>query len=112
MFLSVLFLARRLISSNELMKGKEQAEKIGKNAAEKLYKYLKPQKPVGPHLADQLIPYIGLAKGHSVIEVSEITKHTLTNIWVAEQLLNIHYYVKGDEGEPGTISVSGIGYKA
>lgn len=101
--------SRGIVSASGLMDKKAQAEEVGAKAANDLLSFLKPERPVGPFLADQLIPFMGLARGKSSIRVSEITAHTLTNIWVAEQLLDLHYYVSGKEGEPGTISVTGLG---
>ncbi|MBR9707675.1 MAG: RNA 3'-terminal phosphate cyclase [Candidatus Diapherotrites archaeon] len=100
-----------LLSSSAVIEKDERAVETGKQAARQLLEYLKPKMPVGPHLADQLIPFMGLAKGKSTINIAKITKHTLTNVWVAEQLLDLHYYVRGKEGEPGTVSVHGLGLK-
>jgi len=40
------------------------------------------------YLADQLLPYLALSGKRSKIEVSEITNHFKTNIWVIEKFLN------------------------
>ena len=65
-------------------KGK-RAEIVGKEAAEKLEKEIISKAPVDSHTADNLIPFIGLFGG--AIMVSEITNHTLTNIYTAERFL-------------------------
>ncbi len=65
-------------------KGKP-AEKVGIEAAEMLAKEIKSGAPVDKCLADNLIPFLALFGGK--IKVSEISSHTLTNIYAAEQFL-------------------------
>jgi RNA 3'-terminal phosphate cyclase len=65
---------------------------------------------VDAHLCDQLIPYMALAEGRSVIAASKITRHALTNIFVVEQFLPVKFRVSGAEGSSGSIEVEGIGF--
>ncbi|VVB81965.1 RNA 3'-terminal phosphate cyclase [uncultured archaeon] len=69
------------------------AEKVGTEAAENLLKEM--NAPVDAHLADNLIPLMALCKP-SRITVSQITKHTETNIWVVEQFLGKMFKVEGN----------------
>lgn len=71
-------------------KGK-QSEEIGKEAVDNLAREIKSGAPVDSHLEDNLIPFLGLFGGR--IKVPEITKHTLTNIYVTEQFLNVKFNV-------------------
>lgn len=89
-------------------KGKP-AEKVGKEAAEAFLKELDSEKPVDKFLADQLIPFMAIAKGYSTIECSEITQHILTNISVVEKFLEVKFDLKGKTGEKGEIHVKGLG---
>lgn len=66
------------------------AEKVGGQAATELLDELSSRSSVDVHLADQLIPYMGLAKGGS-FTVREISSHTATNIWVTEQFLDVKF---------------------
>jgi len=68
------------------------AEKVGEEAANKLLKEIKSNACVDKHLADQLIPYMGLWGGK--IKTSEITQHTKTNIWVTEKFLPVKFEIK------------------
>ena len=61
-----------------------QAEQVGQAAAAALAEELKTGAAVDEHLADQLIIYMVLADGHSVITASKITGHTLTGIRLVE----------------------------
>jgi len=63
----------------------KRSEQVGKQAADELIKEIESKAPVDKHLADNLIPFIALLGGK--IKVSEITNHTLTNIYVCEQFL-------------------------
>ncbi|OGP24817.1 MAG: hypothetical protein A2067_03525 [Deltaproteobacteria bacterium GWB2_42_7] len=62
-----------------------------------------------PHLADQIVLYMALAKGNSSFTTTRITNHLLTNIWVIEKFLPVKFEVKGNIGEEGIVLVSGIG---
>jgi RNA 3'-phosphate cyclase len=90
---------------------KTSGEKAGKLAAEALLQELKSKKPVDFHLADQLIPFMALAKGRSTFETSKLTHHTLNNIAVTEKFLDVKFSVKGKINEKAEISVKGTGFK-
>lgn len=87
------------------------AEKVGEEAAIKLLDELKSNAPLDSHLGDILIPFMAVAEPRSTISVSQITMHTLTNIHVAEQILNVKFQVQGKIGETGTVSVDGTNLK-
>ncbi|MBM4452800.1 MAG: hypothetical protein FJ024_10065, partial [Chloroflexi bacterium] len=63
---------------------------------------------VDPHLADQLILPLALAAGPSAFTTSQITQHLLTNIWVVEQFLSVHFQIEGQEGAPGRVMVTPV----
>ncbi|WP_135610220.1 RNA 3'-terminal phosphate cyclase [Methanococcoides sp. AM1] len=69
------------------------AEKVGAQAAAELLDEISSRSSVDVHLADQLIPYMGLAKGGS-FTVREISSHTATNIWVTEQFLDVKFKIQ------------------
>ena len=83
---------------------------VGKEAAEKLLSEISAGKAVDSHAADQLIPFMALAKGKSTIHCSRLTKHCLTNIAVCEKILGVKFDVKGKLEKPAEISVEGIGF--
>ncbi|MHA1129263.1 MAG: RNA 3'-terminal phosphate cyclase [Candidatus Helarchaeota archaeon] len=68
-------------------KGKP-AEQIGTECAKYLSKTAQKKATADRFFADQIIPFMALAKGVSIIQPYEITKHTKTNIWLVEQFLN------------------------
>ncbi len=83
----------------------KRAEKVADEACDDLLRFMHSDAAVDPHLADQLIPYLALAKEPSTFTVSSITKHLLTNIWVVKQFLQTRVSVEGAEGRWGKVTV-------
>jgi RNA 3'-terminal phosphate cyclase (ATP) len=101
-----------LIGADALGKRGLPAEKVGATAASKLLKELDSEMPVDLHLADMLIPYMAVADGTSEIKTSRLTLHTVTNIAIAERLMDVKFNVEGEVGKPGTIIVKGLGLRS
>ena len=72
------------------------AEKVGQAASGEIIAELGSGAAVDVHLADQLIPYMGLA-GNGSFTVREVSEHTRTNIWVVEQFLGVEFGVEEQE---------------
>ncbi|MBZ9569684.1 RNA 3'-terminal phosphate cyclase [Patescibacteria group bacterium] len=85
-----------VIGTDNLGKLGKRAEDVGKEAALELLKEQKTQACLDKHLADQILPYLVLAKGKSEIFVSEITNHCKTNIWVIEKFIEGKFKVEGN----------------
>ena len=85
---------KTIIGTDNLGKLGLRAEDVGKEAALQLLKEQKSQGCLDKHLADQILPYLALASGKSQITVSEITRHSQTNIWVIEQFSKGRFAVK------------------
>jgi len=100
-----------VLSGDSLGRPGKTSETVGQEAAQRLLEQLRTQKPVDSHLADQLIVYMAVADGTSRIEVTELTAHALTSIYVAEQITGARFSVEGEEGTPGLISCQGTGLK-
>jgi len=66
--------------------------------------------PVDEHLADQLLLPLALAAGRSQFRAARITQHLLTNAHIIRSFIPAQITVAGDEGEPGTVVVDGIGF--
>jgi RNA 3'-terminal phosphate cyclase (ATP) len=99
------------LGSNALGEKGKPAEKVGKEAAQKLLLELESENPVDSHCADQLLLFMALAKGKSEIAATKFTEHCKTNIAVIEQLLPVKFDVLGELNKPAIISVEGIGFK-
>lgn len=88
------------------------AEAVADEASDGFLAHLRSAGAVDPHLADQLVPYMALARGPSRLTTSSISAHLLTNIWVVEQFLPNRFAVQGEEGKVGSVAVEGIGWLA
>ncbi|MBW1740464.1 MAG: RNA 3'-phosphate cyclase [Deltaproteobacteria bacterium] len=87
-------------------KGKP-AEQVADDACLDFFEFMASGAVVDDHLADQLVLYMALSKGHSSLTAGRITKHLMTNMWVIEQFLPTKFEV--DE-ETGRVSVEGVGF--
>ena len=101
-----------ILSGSAIGKKGLPAEQVGKQAAESLLKQLSPKRPCDSFLADQLIPFMALAKGKSEIHTTKLTNHCLTNISVVEKFLPAKFEVEGTLGKPAAISIQGASFQA
>ena len=79
------------VGSDILGEKNKRAEVVGEECAQELNRALASCAPVDKHLADQLMPLLGIVGGE--IFVQEISNHTLTNIYVTEQFLDVKFVV-------------------
>jgi len=75
-----------------------RAELVGVEAAENILSELGAASTVDRHLADQLIPFMALARGRSEIRVREMTGHLRTNISVVEAFKGRIFEIEACEG--------------
>ncbi|MDD5044401.1 MAG: RNA 3'-terminal phosphate cyclase [Candidatus Omnitrophica bacterium] len=73
---------------------KRPAEEVAQEASAKLKKEIDSLAAADTHLADNLIPWMGILGGE--IKTSEISRHTQTNIWVCEQFFGKIFTVEGN----------------
>lgn len=85
------------------------AERVGQEAAEAFCAFHETGAAVDLHLADQLLPYLALAAGDSVLLAEGATEHQRTNAWVISQFLPVHIEFSGDA--PVRIHVTGTGHQ-
>ncbi|MCK4857277.1 MAG: RNA 3'-phosphate cyclase [candidate division Zixibacteria bacterium] len=81
------------------------AEKVAHRTVEDLNNFLGKSVCLDNYLADQLIPYIALCGERVEMNVSRITTHLLTNLWVVKKFLPIDYELKGPHDLPGTLVI-------
>jgi RNA 3'-terminal phosphate cyclase (ATP) len=86
-------------------KGK-RAENVANEACDECIKFLHSRGVIDIYLADQLVLYMALARGRSILITERITEHLLTNIWVIQQFLPVSFDI---EKETGKIEVDGKG---
>ncbi len=87
------------------------AEEVGRQAARQLVEEIKSNAPVDRHMSDILIPYLAVADGESEFRTSQITMHAITNAKIAELVSGAEITIAGKLGNPGTVTVRGIGLR-
>jgi len=87
-----------LLGADAIGELKKTSEKVGEEAAQKLYAEMAAKPTVDVHLADLLIPYVALAKGNSIYFTRTVSEHLETNIWVTEQILKVKFNVEKVNG--------------
>jgi RNA 3'-phosphate cyclase len=66
----------------------KKAEEVGREAAMLLKKQVDSGACLDEWMADQILPYMALARGKSAISVARLTDHAKTNMWVIEKFLD------------------------
>jgi RNA 3'-terminal phosphate cyclase (ATP) len=79
------------------------AEKVADEAIDSLIDYIRSDGCVDSHLADQLVPFLALARGKSSFTTTRITEHLLTNLWVIQHFLEVKLLRQGEKGEGGRV---------
>lgn len=69
---------------------KLRAETVGQNAFNRYHNTLKNHCTVDPFLADQIIPVMGLASSSSSFSTPYLSNHTLTNITLLKDLMDVN----------------------
>lgn len=82
-----------ILGASQLGKRGVPAEKVGIETAQHLRKLLSTSATVDEHLADQLLPYMSMAKGDSTIIAPFITDHVRTNMWVIQNFLDVEFKI-------------------
>jgi len=84
------------------------AQRVADEAVDALFDFLKAEAACDPHLADQLILPMALAPGTSRLTTSRVTRHLLSTVQLAQQLLGCPVQIGGDEGSPGQVTIEGV----
>lgn len=84
----------------------KRAETVGREAADECVAFVKSGAAVDRHLADQLLPYLALARGSSTFTTEAVTQHLLTNRWVIRHIVDREVVVEGTVGGRGRVSVA------
>jgi len=86
------------------------AEQVAAEAVSELRRVLGTGACTDPHLADQILLPLALARGESELTTARVTRHLTTNAWVIRQFLpDALIEVEGEEGGPGRVRVGGAG---
>ncbi len=81
------------------------AEQVADDAFEEYDTHRRSGMALDPHLADQVLLPLALAKGLSRYTTSQVTAHLATVAWVAERMLGREIVVQGPQGGYGEVAV-------
>lgn len=98
-----------IVGGDALGERGKRAEVVGREAAEKLAATLRAGAPIDPHALDNLIIYMALARGRSVLRAAELTGHAETAIWLCRHITGARFEVKREDGLV-RVEAEGIGY--
>ncbi|MCJ7816953.1 MAG: RNA 3'-phosphate cyclase, partial [Candidatus Aenigmarchaeota archaeon] len=101
----VSFFGNCFLGASSIGERGKSAEKVGQEAASLLKRNLDSGACLDEWMADQILPYLALAKGKSEVSVARVTQHAKTNMSVIERFLDVKFKVKGIRiecnGQPG-----------
>ncbi len=81
------------------------AEKVGREAARALAKYVRSDSAFDEYLADQILLPLALVPAESVYTTACVTNHLLTNAEVMRRFLDARIEIDGIQGEQGRVRV-------
>jgi RNA 3'-phosphate cyclase len=97
-----------LLGSDALGERGRPAEEVGAIAGRILVEELESGAALDRHMGDIIVPYLVLAEGTSEVSISRVTKHTQTNVKVAEWLTGVRFNLEGEIDHPGKLEVRGL----
>ena len=83
-----------MLGSNALSARGQSPEKNARDAANDLLREMRSGATVDVHTADQLLPYMAMARGESSFNVSRISKHLLSQMDTLESFLDVKFGVE------------------
>lgn len=92
------------VGASSLGKPGKKAEIVGREAAAEILSCLSQGAALDQYMGDQIIPYLAI-RGSSSVKITELTKHTLTNIYAAEKFTDRSFHINGNLGEVTVIEV-------
>lgn len=84
--------AETVWGASALGRSDKSSEEVAEEAADKLLRTYHTRASFDPWLGDQILPYMALSRGPSVISVPRLTRHMKTNMWLVQQFLNVRFY--------------------
>lgn len=88
------------------------AENVSQETWKEFNTFNNASSPCDPYIADQLVPYLALAKGESFIRFSRLSPHLSTQVkLIGEFLPQVKMILDGEEGQEGSLRVRGAGFQ-
>lgn len=87
-----------ILGSDSIGELSKTSEMVAQEAAKGLIEEIDSKATVDVHMADMLVPYVALARDESVYLTRTISDHLESNIWLAEEILNVKFHVEKIDG--------------
>ncbi|MBW2040311.1 MAG: RNA 3'-phosphate cyclase, partial [Deltaproteobacteria bacterium] len=94
-----------VLGSNALGARGKRAQEVGAEAASALLRQISSGAALDEWMGDQILPFLTVVKGESIISVPRITDHLRTNLWVIGQFMPIASRIR-EEKDRAVISVT------
>lgn len=99
-----------IVGADSLGERGKRAETVGREAAEKLLRVILSGASVDSHALDNVVIYMALAQGTSVISSNEASSHAETAVWLCSQLTGASFRVEKDDRAVRVVA-EGIGFR-
>lgn len=99
---------RTVLGANALGARGKRAEEVGNEAAEGLIRQISSRAALDEWMADQILPFLGVADGDSLVSFSRPSSHFTTNLWLMEQLPLGKTFKWWEEGGRGVLEVRSL----
>jgi len=86
-----------VMGASALGKPEKTSEQVAEEATDRLLRTYHSHASVDPWLGDQILPYMALARGPSLISVPRLTRHMKTNMWLVQQFLNVWFFCEQED---------------
>jgi RNA 3'-phosphate cyclase len=86
-----------VVGGSSLGAPRKTAEQVADEGAERLLRTYHTRAAIDPWLGDQILPYMALSRGPSVISVPFLTRHMKTNMWVIQRFLNVRFLCEEED---------------
>jgi RNA 3'-phosphate cyclase len=81
-----------VFGASALGKTKTHGEKVADEAVERLVRTYHAHASTDPWMGDQVLPYLALSQGPSMISVPRVTRHMKTSMWLIQQFLHVRFF--------------------
>jgi RNA 3'-phosphate cyclase len=93
-----------VLGANALGARGKRAEEVGAEAVAALCRQMESGAALDEWMGDQILPFLAVAGGESVISVPYLTDHLRTNLWVIDHFLPLETHIR-EEGKRVVITI-------
>jgi RNA 3'-phosphate cyclase len=99
-----------VLGAGDLGERGKPAEKVGRTAGRRLMAEIKSGAAADTHLSDQILPFMALADGESIIKTAGLSNHFKTNRYIVERILGNRFEITITNDGNYVIRTRGVGF--